>query len=215
MKKMKDTIKIYNGCPISEEGTRTLSIVTAQEVAECAEKHGESVDIFVPAVQPFNDKANGEPTPRDIYKGDIERLRESNIALFNLTGGLQDGTNSEIGVVTGMNESIVSEMIGHKLDFDIFETRESWDKALRELLIVTFAYSTASRVPNPQHFYGIASASVNHLILGMLDEWGIIFPTRKAMIDTLEEKGVEKLREEVVQKISNAIIEENQLSFVG
>ena len=213
-KQEQKVIKAYNGCPISEEGTKTLSIVTAQEIVEIGELHGEKVDIFVPAVQPFNDKAKASPTPRDIYKGDISQLKKAEIVFFNITGGMQDGTNGEIGVVTGLNESVIEDMVTHKLDFGIFETRDVWDKSLGELLTITVAYSTSGRVPTPQHFQGIASASVNHLLLAMLDEWGIIYPTRKEMLEGLKESGgVIALRNSLVKKISDRIVEEYQLTF--
>lgn len=210
---MTKNIKAYNGCPISEEGTRTLSIVTAQEIVEAGELHGEKVDIFVPAVQPFNDKSKGEPTPRDIYKGDITQLKDSDIVFFNITGGMQDGTNAEIGVITGMNEALVNEMVNNKKDFDVFETRKAWDDTLDKLLTITVAYSTSGRVPTPQHFKGIASASVNHLILAMLDEWGVIYSTRQEMLNDLRDKGISSLRESLVKAISDRIVEEYELKF--
>ena len=213
MKSTQKVIKAYNGCPIAEEGAKTLSVVTAQEIVEAGEMHNEKVDIFVPAVQPFNDKSKGAPTPRDIYLGDINQLKQAEVVFFNITGGMQDGTNSEIGVVTGLNEATIADMVSHKLEFDMFESKNSWLKALSELLIISIAYSTSGRLAHPQHFYGIASASANHLILGMLDEWGAIYPTKQEMIDDLRKQGVSKIREELVTKISNRIIEDYGLTF--
>src|SRR5690625_4148277 len=53
----------------------------------------------------INDKSN-EPTPIDIYNGDVSEIMSSDIFVVNISGGHLDGTISEIGVVAGLNEIV-------------------------------------------------------------------------------------------------------------
>ena len=57
-----------------------------------------------------NDSIN-DPTPVDIYNEDIDRIKESDIFVVRISGGNEDGTLSEIGMVAGWNEGL--QYCGH------------------------------------------------------------------------------------------------------
>ena len=54
----------------------------------------------------INDKSNN-PTPLDIYNADISALRSSDMFIQTISGGNEDGTNYESGVIAGINEERV------------------------------------------------------------------------------------------------------------
>lgn len=119
----------------------------------------------------INDKSN-EPTPLDIYDGDIDEIINADIFVVNLSGGLQDGTISEIGFVAGMNE----------LGEDI---REVFEVGIASTPI--YAYTSNARLLQPQFSDGIPSASANHLVKGMIDRWGEFVGNEEAMYRKLYE----------------------------
>src|SRR5699024_7914531 len=122
-------------------------------------------DVYVASENDsINDKSN-EPTPRDIYDGDISEILDADIFVVNVTGGLQDGTISEIGFVAGHNESTT--------------------RNLERLRIV--AYTSNARLLQPQFSDGIPSASANHLVKGMIDRWGEFVGDEQAMYRKLYE----------------------------
>src|SRR5699024_222269 len=116
----------------------------------------------------INDKTNN-PTPIDIYNGDVSEILSSDIFVVNLSGGHQDGTISEIGVVAGINEikEDVTEDRYEYLSGDASEVFPNYD-----IPIDIIAYTSNARLLQPQHYHGMASASANHLTLGMVDKWG-------------------------------------------
>src|SRR5690625_6951307 len=103
--------KIYLAHPIStkgefEDSKRVTSEIRALGFEVYAAAENDSI----------NDKTN-EPTPIDIYNGDVSEIMSSDIFVVNIWGGHQDGAISEIGVVAGMNE--VREEIDADKAFDI------------------------------------------------------------------------------------------------
>src|SRR5699024_4214999 len=91
-------MKIYLAHPISTKGEFKDSIRVADEIRKLG------YEVYAAAEnKKINDKSN-DPTPIDIYNGDVDEIIDSDIFVVNLTGGLQDGTISEIGVVAGWNE---------------------------------------------------------------------------------------------------------------
>lgn len=114
----------------------------------------------------INDKSN-EPTPIEIYAADTWEIETSDIFVVNLSGGLQDGTISEIGFVAGMNETL---------------TGEGYDYS-----IPIIAYTSNARLLQPQHYEGIPSASANHLVLGMIDRWGEFVGGEDDMLELLND----------------------------
>lgn len=113
----------------------------------------------------INDKTN-EPTPLDIYRGDVSEILSADIFVVNLSGGLQDGTISEVGVVAGVNE--MAELY--------------YDSTIRII-----AYTSNARLAHPQFHKGIPSASVNHLVLGMVERWGKFVGGEAEMLAKLTE----------------------------
>ena len=105
----------------------------------------------------INDKSN-DPTPLDIYDGDIDEIINADIFVVNLSGGLQDGTISEIGFVAGWNEML--------------EVSDKYIEGLAHNTIPIIAYTSNARLLQPQFSDGIPSASANHLVLGMISKWG-------------------------------------------
>lgn len=134
--------KVYLAHPISTTGEFNDSKRVAQRIRELG------YEVYAPAENDkINDKSNN-PTPRDIFEGDIHRLEESDIMVVNLTGSLQDGTISEVGFVAGHNRA------GGKP-------------------IKIVGYSSSARLNKPQHYKGIPSAGANHLVLGMIEANGV------------------------------------------
>lgn len=100
----------------------------------------------------INDKTN-EPTPIDIYDGDVSEVKSCDFLVVNLSGGHQDGTISEVGLAAG------------------------WNEALRKCGALTgyigiLGYTSNARLAKPQFHRGIPSAHANHLVLGMIEKWG-------------------------------------------
>lgn len=115
----------------------------------------------------INDKTN-EPSPIDIYEGDVSEIIGADIFVVNVSGGHQDGTISEIGVVAGLNES--------------HERVEAFGG-----IVPIIAYTSNARLLQPQFYEGMASASANHLVLGMIDRWGEWAGDEAVMLDKLAE----------------------------
>lgn len=117
----------------------------------------------------INDKTR-EPTPLDIYDGDVYEILSADIFVVNLSGGLQDGTISEVGVVAGYNEVI-------SLDTGAYGPKA----------IPIIAYTSNARLAQPQFYLGIPSASANHLVLGMCEKWGEFVGGEAEMLAKLSE----------------------------
>lgn len=115
----------------------------------------------------INDKQANDPTPIDIYNGDVSEILSADIFVANLSGGLQDGTISEVGVVAGLNERKLSV----------------------EKVKPIIAYTSNARLAHPQFHKGIPSASANHLVLGMVERWGEFVGGEAEMLAKLAEIG--------------------------
>src|SRR5690625_721193 len=103
--------KVYLAHSISTAGEYNDSKRVANEIRSLG------FEVYAAAENDsINDKSN-DPTPIDIYNGDVSEIMSSDIFVVNISGGHQDGTISEIGVVAGMNE--VREEIDADKAFDI------------------------------------------------------------------------------------------------
>lgn len=84
-----------------------------------------------------------QPTPKDIVDNDLKAIEDCDIFLINLTGGKQDGTLLELGMAAAKNKTII-------------------------------AYTTNTRLlDNVIVDDNLASASVNHMALGIVQRNGI------------------------------------------
>lgn len=147
--------KIYLAHSISTKGEFDDSKRVAKELREIG------YDVYVASENDsINDKSRN-PTPIDIYNGDISKILACDIFVVNLNGNLQDGTISEIGVVAGLNEAKVNK-------------------------IPLIAYTSNARLLQPQFYKGISSASANHLVLGMIDKWGEFVGSEESMLTKLK-----------------------------
>lgn len=147
--------KVYLAHSISSTGEFNDSKRVANEIRKLG------YEVYAAAENDsINDKSN-DPTPIDIYSGDIPRIKEGDILVVNLNGNLQDGTISEIGFVSGYNE------------------------ALGEKRIEIIGYTSNARLLQPQFHKGIPSASANHLVLGMIEMWGEFVGGEKEMLEKL------------------------------
>ncbi|QIG62595.1 nucleoside 2-deoxyribosyltransferase [Sporosarcina phage Lietuvens] len=133
----------------------------------------------------INDKTN-EPTPKDIYEGDVSEILKADIFVVNVSGGLQDGTISEIGVVAGLNESA-----SYESSFSEFYESEFGRLPANSEIKPIIAYTSNARLLQPQFYEGIASAGANHLVLGMVDKWGRFCGGEDAMLAHLKELAAE------------------------
>lgn len=153
------TKRIYLAHPISD----TANYKDSQRVAD--ELRALGYEVYVASENDsINDKSN-EPTPLDIYEGDISEILKADIFVVNVTGGSQDGTISEIGFVAGLNENMLSV----------------------ETPIPIYAYTSNARLLQPQFSDGVPSASANHLVKGMIDRWGKWLGDEQAMLAYLKE----------------------------
>jgi len=159
-------LKIYLAHSISTTGEFNDSKRVADEIRALG------FEVYAAAENDsINDKSN-EPTPEDIYNGDVSEIISADIFVVNLTGGHQDGTISEVGVVAGLNEM-----------------HEIWSRGMlgrAPINIPIIAYTSNARLLQPQYSDGIPSASANHLVKGMIDRWGTWAGDEKAMIAELK-----------------------------
>src|SRR5690625_3166981 len=164
-------MKVYLAHPISTTGEYNDSKRVANEIRSLG------YDVYAAAENDsINDKTN-EPTPLDIYRGDVYEILSADIFVVNLSGGLQDGTISEVGVVAGLNErtaDIFSE--------DVIETFD-----VTPSIIPIIGYTSNARLAHPQFHKGIPSASANHLVLGMVERWGEFVGGEAEMLAKLAE----------------------------
>lgn len=153
--------KIYLAHSISTRGEFEDSKRVAARIRELG------YDVYVASENlKINDKSL-DPTPLDIYAGDISELLSADIAVINLSGGHQDGTITELGAVAGYNECFVNY--------------SRWG-----LPIPIVAYTSNARLLQPQFHRGIPSASANHLSLGAIEKWGEFVGGEDEMIAELE-----------------------------
>src|SRR5699024_3303332 len=155
-------MKVYLAHPISTTGEFNDS----KRVAERIRALG--YEVYVASDNDaINDKTNN-PSPLDIYEGDISEIMACDIFVVNITGGLQDGTISEIGFVAGHNEVRFEIEADKAFDIRVGNIPNVLDtKSIRII-----AYTSNARLLQPQFSDGIPSASANHLVKGMIDRWG-------------------------------------------
>ena len=160
-------MKVYLAHSISTTGEYNDSKRVANEIRSLG------FDVYVAAENDsINDKSN-DPTPLDIYEGDIDEIINADIFVVNLSGGLQDGTISEIGFVAGWNEML--------------EVSDMYIEGLAHITIPIIAYTSNARLLQPQFSDGIPSASANHLVKGMIDKHGEFVGDEEAMYRKLYE----------------------------
>lgn len=154
--------KVYLAGGISDTDRKLAQKKTAQKIREMGfEVYSASENDSI------NDKSNN-PTPRDIYKADIDRVKEVDLFIVRISGGNEDGTLSEIGMVSGWNE------MDKELSYGV--------------PIKIIAYTTNERMMTPQFWHGIASGGINHLVAGMIDTWGVFVGGEEEMFKYIEEE---------------------------
>src|SRR5699024_9285349 len=157
-------MRVYLAHPISTTG----EFVDSKRVANNIRDIG--YEVYVASENDsINDKSN-EPTPLDIYGGDVSEIMSSDIFVVNLSGGLKDGTISEIGFVAGLNEEATA-----------------YEFKMTSKIKPIIAYTSNARLLQPQFSDGIPSASANHLVKGMVDRWGEWVGDEEAMYRKLYE----------------------------
>lgn len=160
------TKRIYLAHPISTTAEYNDSKRVANELRALG------YEVYVASENDsINDKSN-DPTPLDIYNGDINEILKADIFVVNVTGGMQDGTISEIGFVAGVNE--LGESVENDLNLGIVPTP-------------IYAYTSNALLLQPQFSDGVPSASANHLVKGMIDRWGKWLGDEQTMLKHLKE----------------------------
>lgn len=180
---MEDKKKVYLAHPISTKGEFTDSIRVANRIRELG------YEVYAAAENAaINDKSN-DPTPMDIYDADVTELLSADIIVVNLTGGNMDGTVFELGGFAVSNHRVkefldfynkIVEFLNHinvtlppELDFPFKEA---------ELIV----YTSNARALQPQFHKGVASAHLNHLLLGGSDRQGEFVRSEDDMIEKLK-----------------------------
>lgn len=158
-------MKVYLAHAISTTGEFKDSLRVANRIRSLG------YDVYAAAENDaINDKSN-DPTPLDIYEADVFELLTSDIVVVNLSGGLQDGTITEVGIVAGYNEMV----------------KFLEDTKNPKFAIPIIGYTSNARLLQPQFYKGIPSASANHLTLGVIAQWGEFVGDEEAMIEKLKE----------------------------
>lgn len=153
--------KLYYATSIATQGEAIDSMRIANNLRNLG------YEVYVASEnKSINDKSN-DPTSDDIYEGDIPEILSSDILVVNITGGHQDGTISEVGVITGWNEHI----------------KRSKGNVSDKIKIV--AFTTNTRLLHPQFHKGMASASANALVLGMIERHGIFVGNERNLYEYL------------------------------
>ena len=161
--------KVYFASGISDKVRKRYQ----KEVAEKIRKLGYKV-YAASENDSINDKSN-DPTPLDIYNGDIDRIKECDIFVVCISGAGEDGTLSEIGMVSGWNEREFHVKIKENKHYEPYKP------------IQIVAYTTNERLMQPQFWNGIASGGMNHLVAGMIDKWGEFVGTEEDMLKRMKE----------------------------
>lgn len=125
---------VYIGAPISDLGQIAFVNMVANDLRFLGYKVYSAIED-----ESINNKENN-PSPVDIYCNDIKGIEQSDIFVYVDSGGLQVGTNVELGYVLGRVES------GSDIE------------------VIAFTHN--KRLQNPQIEHGLPSASTNHLALG-------------------------------------------------
>lgn len=160
--------KVYLAGGISDTDRKLGQAITAAKIRDMG------FEVYAAAENnEINDKSN-DPTPLDIYNGDINRVKESDIFVVRISGGNEDGTLSEIGMVAGWNEREYHVKIKENKHYEPYKP------------IKIIAYTTNERMMKPQFWNGIASGGFNHLVAGMIDKWGVFVGGEKEMLEYLE-----------------------------
>lgn len=155
--------KVYLASGISDKARKTYQAGVVDKLIELGyEVYGASKNDSI------NDKSN-DPTPADIYIGDIPRVLESDYVVVAISGAGEDGTISEIGAVTG------------------------WNECTEDKPIKIVAYLTNERLLQPQFYIGktgakigVPSAGYNHLVLAMIDKWGVLLESEDVMLEYMK-----------------------------
>lgn len=178
---MTKKTKVYLAGAISDIDRKAGQKRTAQLLIDMG------YDVYAAANNDsINDKSNN-PTPLDIYNGDIERIKECDIFVVRISGSGEDGTLSEIGMVAGWNEMIDEYNSLFEDACDKLEIPEQYRFAKKKPVKI-IAYSTNERLLTPQFWNGIPSASFNHLICGMLQKHGVFVGTEQDMLEYMKKE---------------------------
>ena len=175
---------VYFASGISDTPRKIYQSITAKKVEDLG------YTVYAAANNDsINDKSN-DPTPVDIYKGDIDVVKKSDILIACISGGNEIGTISEIGMAAGWNEKTIDELIF----LNELVTKEMGDEA-RQMIqdrlktldpIKIVMYTTNERMTVPQFWNGIASGGFNHLVAGMVDMWGVFVGGEDDMLEYME-----------------------------
>lgn len=199
---------VYFGHACSLTEAKIHSSKVADRIRECGH------NVYVASENDdINDKTK-DPTPYDIYLGDVSRMKAAEFMIFNLNGSHQDGTIWESGWTCGNNDAHLAIKNAYN---ELTPYLNHMDKALADYGINTYytqeitkafedlleeinykemiVYSSNERLNNPQFYkgktaakYGIASAGANHLVFGGVDVHGKFVGNEDDMIDTLKER---------------------------
>lgn len=160
--------KVYLAHSISTKGEKRDSIRVANRIRKLG------YEVYAAAENnAINDKSN-EPSVIDIYNGDVTEIMSCDVFVVNISGGNQDGTISEVGMVAGINE-ILLDLSGGVIE------GSSYAK------IPIVGYTSNERLLQPQHHHGIPSGGANHLVLGMIERWGKFVGTEDIMVQEMRE----------------------------
>ncbi len=95
---MNQNILIYIAGPLFSEADAFRRLLEGAYLSFVLEQNNIKAQdcIFNPINAPFNQKAS-MPTSEDIFRGDYERIRNSNVLFFDLSSDLDTGTSHELG----------------------------------------------------------------------------------------------------------------------
>lgn len=122
------------------------------------ERFGDTLDLFNPIEQPFNENKQSLPTPEDIFWGDTG-------AVLDCTYFIADVTNNDPGVMVELGIAWANKKTIVAINSDI-------------------RLKSANK-------YKIPSYSLNHYVLGCIEDGGWLVKNYKEALDKIEkfEKG--------------------------
>lgn len=158
-------LKVYLAGSMFTEGEIAIRKAEAYAIREKI----DDVDVYNPAEQVFNTNKETLPSPQDIYYGDMNAISNSNVIVVDL-GCLHDpGVIAELGFAAGLNQHATNS----------------------EDSIYIIGVLSDIRVPS-SHKYIYPTWGINHLVLGLIEENGVIVSSFEEAIDELNRINVSR-----------------------
>lgn len=150
-----------------------------EEGKELRDRFGDSISVYNPIEQPFNDKANNNPTAEEIFEGDTKELLKSKLVLADLDDEYDSGLMVEIGIAIGVNISLdqIKQDVPSEYFDIVSESLGGYKKIISNLTDIRLA----------QDGKGIYSPyGYNQFVIGAVEKYGVIKNSMEEVYDEVE-----------------------------